>query len=58
MLSDLLMLAIPLSLALAYVLHGPPLWVFITAATAIVPLADWIRRATEQMARHAGPAIG
>lgn len=58
MLSDLLLLAVPLSLALAYVLHGPPLWVFITAAIAIVPLADWIRRATEQMARLAGPAVG
>jgi Ca2+:H+ antiporter len=32
--------------------------VFITAAAAIIPLAEWIRRATEQIAERAGPAIG
>jgi Ca2+:H+ antiporter len=35
-----------LSLILAW-LHAPSLWVFITAAAAIVPLAEWIRRATD-----------
>lgn len=52
-----LLLLAPLSLALAW-FHAPPLWVFITAAAAIVPLAEWIRRATEQMARRAGTVIG
>ena len=53
-----LLLLVPLSLALAHLLHAPPLWVFVTSALAIVPLAGWIRRATEQMARLAGPAVG
>ena len=48
---------IPLSLGLAY-FHAPPLWIFITAAAAILPLAEWIRRATEQLAEHAGSAVG
>lgn len=52
-----LLLLAPLSLALAW-FHAPPLWVFVTAAAAIVPLAEWIRRATEQMARRAGTVIG
>lgn len=52
-----LLLLVPFSLALAY-FHAPPLWVFVTAAAAIIPLAEWIRRATEQMALRAGPAIG
>ncbi|HEX5482822.1 MAG TPA: calcium/proton exchanger, partial [Terriglobia bacterium] len=52
-----LLLLIPLSLALAY-FHAPPLWIFVASAAAIVPLAEWIRRATEQMALRAGPAIG
>ncbi len=52
-----LLLLVPLSLALAY-LHTPPLWVFLVAAGAIIPLAEWVRRATEQIAEHAGPVIG
>ena len=53
-----LLLLVPLSLALRYATHASPLWVFLVAALAIVPLAEWIRRATEQIARVAGSAIG
>ena len=49
---------VPFSLLLGYVFHAGAVWVFATAVIGIVPLADWIRRATEQMARIAGPAIG
>ncbi len=54
----ILLALVPASLILAYVVHAPPLWTFCVAILAIVPLADWIRRATEQLARIAGPAIG
>lgn len=54
----LLLLLTPLSLALRYWLHAPAPWVFLAGAVAIVPLAEWIRRATEQAARVAGSAIG
>lgn len=53
-----LLLLIPVSLALKYLLHVGALWIFVTAILAIVPLAEWIRRATEQLAHRAGPAIG
>ena len=53
-----LLLLIPLSLILRYAVHASPLWVFAVAALAIVPLAEWIRRATDQIARVAGSAIG
>lgn len=53
-----LLLLIPLSLGLHYFLHLDPIWTFATAILAIVPLAEWIRRATEQLAHRAGPAIG
>lgn len=56
MISFLLVL-VPLSLGLSF-FHAPPLWVFITAALSIVPLAEWIRRSTEQLSEHAGSAIG
>ncbi|HKU61243.1 MAG TPA: calcium/proton exchanger [Gemmatimonadales bacterium] len=48
---------IPLSL-LAPRLGASPVLVFALAGIAIIPLADWIRRATEQLAATAGSAIG
>lgn len=53
-----LLLAIPISLALEYVVHAPPLAIFVGGIVAIFPLAEWIRRATEQMAESFGSAIG
>jgi Ca2+:H+ antiporter len=52
-----LLLLVPLSVALAY-MHVAPIAVFATAAAAIIPLASWIRRATEQVANRAGSSIG
>ena len=49
---------VPLSLVLGYWLHAPAPWVFGTAILAIVPLAEYVRRATEGVAEHAGSAIG
>jgi Ca2+:H+ antiporter len=54
----LLLVLVPVSMLLGYVLHVGPLWVFATAVLAIVPLAEWVRRGTEQMAAIAGSAIG
>jgi Ca2+:H+ antiporter len=48
---------IPLPLVLRQAGAAPTL-VFAVAAAAIVPLADWIRRATEQVTARAGGAIG
>jgi len=58
MLRILLLVAVPAAAILGYWLHAAPLLVFIVGAIAIAALADWIRRATEQLAAHAGPAIG
>jgi Ca2+:H+ antiporter len=57
-LTNALLLFVPVSLVLAYAVHAPPLWVFGAAVLAIVPLAEWIRRATEHLARIVGPAVG
>ena len=53
-----LLLFIPLSLALRYLFDAPASWVFLTGAAAIAVLADWLRRATEQLADRAGSTIG
>jgi Ca2+:H+ antiporter len=54
-----LMLAfLPVAAILLYFVHSDPVWVFVTGVMAVAALADWVRRATEQVAAHAGPAIG
>ncbi len=49
---------VPVSLILAWVVEAPALAVFATASIAIVPLAAGTQRATEELAKCAGPAIG
>ena len=51
-------LIVPAALALRYFLHAPPLVLFGIGGLAIAVLAEWMRRATEQVAVHAGPAVG
>ena len=53
-----LLLLIPASLALEYVVHAAPIWVFAISLLAIIPLAEFIRRATEQLSRVSGSAVG
>jgi Ca2+:H+ antiporter len=58
MIMNALLAFIPISLLLEYVFRAPPLWVFAAATIAIIPLADWLRKATEQVAARAGQTIG
>src|ERR1700730_17984313 len=58
MIAYALLFLIPLSLALRYLAEVPPVWIFMAAAAAIAVLADWVRRATEQLAERAGSTIG
>ena len=56
---DLLLLAVPIAIVLRYV----PAWrnetlLFVVAGIAIVPLAGWMGRATEQLAARSGSGIG
>ena len=58
MLAFLPLLIVPVALGLKYIVGASALWVFVAGAAAIAVLADWTRRATEQLANRAGPAIG
>lgn len=49
---------IPISLALKYLFGASALVVFATSAVAVAALAEWVRRATDQIAARVGPAIG
>ena len=53
-----LLLLIPVSLGLHYFVEVPPLVDFLVAILAIIPLAEWIRRATEELADKLGATIG
>lgn len=53
-----LLLLVPAALAVHELLDAGPLWTFVVAIAAIVPLAEWIRRGTDQVAQRAGSAIG
>ena len=54
----LLLVAVPVSMLLGYVLHAPPVWVFFTACLAVLPLAGYMGEATEHLAHRTGPTIG
>ena len=58
MIFTLMLVLIPVSLVLEYLIHAGPMWVFISAVLAIVPLAEYIRRSTEHLAERVGSAIG
>jgi Ca2+:H+ antiporter len=49
---------IPISLALKYLFGASAIAVFAASAIAVAVLAEWVRRATDQIARRVGPAIG
>src|SRR5437763_8629970 len=49
--------AIPVALYLQFT-HGAVVWEFIFACAAVIPIAAWIGRATEQLAHRMGPTYG
>lgn len=53
-----LLLLVPASALSAYLTSAESLLTFGVATLGVIPLAEWIRRATEHLARRAGPAIG
>jgi len=58
MIFGLLLAFVPLSLVLKYLVGSSAVVVFVTSAIAIAALAEWVRRATDQLADRVGPAIG
>jgi Ca2+:H+ antiporter len=53
-----LLLAVPVSIVLGYVVHAPAVWVFLTACLGILPLAGYMGESTEHLAHRTGPTIG
>lgn len=55
---NLLLLFIPISIVLHYTASNYPIWIFLAAALAIVPLAGLMGKATEELAKHLGASWG
>jgi len=53
----ILLVFVPVSIGLE-VLHADPVWIFITSAAAIVPLAGLMGKATEHLAKRLGAGLG
>jgi Ca2+:H+ antiporter len=53
-----LFIFVPISIALHFTPQMNPLWVFVAAALAIVPLAGMMGQATEELAKHLGASWG
>ncbi|MDQ2780327.1 MAG: calcium/proton exchanger, partial [Pseudomonadota bacterium] len=53
-----LLWVVPLAPALHYGTSTGAVWIFVAGAVASGILADWVRRATEQLAAKTNPAIG
>jgi Ca2+:H+ antiporter len=52
-----LLVFVPISLGLGLT-HSAPVWVFVTACLAIIPLAGLMGEATEHITHHTGPGVG
>ena len=53
-----LLLLVPSAIALEHLAPKQHLWIFLASAIAVVPLAGWMGRATEQIAERTGEGIG
>ena len=57
MIMNLLLLSVPLALYADYAGY-PGVWVFLLSALALIPLAGWMGRATEELAARVGSTAG
>jgi Ca2+:H+ antiporter len=53
-----LLLAVPVSIVLEYIVHAPAVWIFLTACLGVLPLAGYMGEATEHLAHRTGPTVG
>jgi Ca2+:H+ antiporter len=53
-----MLLLVPVVLVLEFVVHADPVLIFVLSAAAIIPLADFVGEATEELSVHTGPRLG
>lgn len=55
---NLLLVFVPVAMLMEWVLHSPPLWIFVVSCLGVIPLAGLMGHATEEIAERAGEGIG
>jgi Ca2+:H+ antiporter len=55
---NLLLIFVPAAILLRFLAPTSHILIFVTACLAIIPLAGWLGRATEELAHHTGEGIG
>lgn len=55
---NLLLVFVPVAFVMEFVLHSPPLAIFIISCLAIIPLAGLMGHATEELAERMGEGVG
>ena len=55
---NLLLIFVPIAIALEFLMPASHTLIFIASCLAIIPLAGWLGRATEELAHHTGEGIG
>ncbi|MBV9772969.1 MAG: calcium/proton exchanger [Gemmatimonadetes bacterium] len=55
---NLLLVFVPVAIVMEWVLHSPPLWIFVVSCMGVIPLAGLMGHATEEIAERAGEGIG
>ena len=55
---NLLLVFVPIAMVMEWVLHSPPVWIFVVACLAVIPLAGLMGHATEEIAGRVGEGIG
>src|SRR6476619_4319700 len=53
-----LLIFVPVAILLEFLAPDAHTWIFIVSCLAIIPLAGWLGRATEELAMHTGEGIG
>ena len=53
-----LLIFLPVTIALEFLMPGAHTFIFIASCLAIVPLAGWLGHATEELAHHTGEGVG
>src|SRR4051794_15891767 len=53
-----LLIFVPAAILLEFLTPTAQTWIFIASCLAIIPLAGWLGRATEELAHHTGEGVG
>src|ERR1044072_5782184 len=55
---NLLLIFVPVAIALEFLMPASHTLIFIAACLAIIPLAGWLGKGTEELSRHTGEGVG